>query len=307
MALKNFCSLLAGGWKPKQDAGGHQLQDAIPAGKSKNQLEPNAFSEQELALIRAAIKKKYRSVSRSAKGYFKYPVGRIGAEALGYDAGILDTLPDEFLDSFCGVGNPFAIEPIDEGSAVLDVGCGTGLDLYVASRLVGEAGRVCGVDLSEEMARRARRSLQELQVKNSEIHLVSSERLPFSDGMFDVVISNGVVNLSPDKPGLFGEIHRVLKPGGRLQFADIILEADSPPPAADVDTWSQWIGGAIPGGDQIALMQRSGFTQVIQVGTTAVKTAVQTVGALFKARKPWLARRYLTNRPFFLALTRQDV
>lgn len=148
-------------------------------------------------------------------------------------------MPDDLLDSFCGVGNPFSIEPIRCGNAVLDVGCGAGFDLYVASRLVGEEGRVCGVDLTEEMVRRAQDNLDKVQVQNAEIHLVSSERLPFPDESFDVVISNGVINLSPEKPLLFDEIYRVMKPGGSLQFADIILESDTLVPVFDPASWSQ--------------------------------------------------------------------
>jgi ubiquinone/menaquinone biosynthesis C-methylase UbiE len=178
-------------------------------------------------------------VAHKADGHFKYLVGRIGALALGYDAGILNTLPEEFLDSFCGVGDPFSIEPIERGDSVLDVGCGVGLDLYIASLLVGEEGHVWGIDLSEDMIQRARRNLGKLAVKNVEMDVVSSSRLPFAEELFDVVISNGVINLSPDKPGLFGEIHRLLKPGGRLQFADIILEDESSPPAVTAETWAQ--------------------------------------------------------------------
>lgn len=144
------------------------------------------------------------------------------------------------LNSFCGVGNPFAIELIEEGCTVLDVGCGAGFDLYIASQLVGDQGSAFGVDLTEEMVDKARINLANQQVKNAAVHLISSEKLPFSDGSVDVVISNGVINLSPDKSRLFAEIFRVLKPGGRLQFADIILEKELPPDlAASVESWSQ--------------------------------------------------------------------
>jgi ubiquinone/menaquinone biosynthesis C-methylase UbiE len=138
------------------------------------------------------------------------------------------------------VGNPFAISPLKEGSVILDIGCGAGFDLAVASRLVGETGRVFGVDLTPEMVERARANLADLEVKNGEVILVSSEQLPFAATAFDVVISNGVINLSPGKPGLFTEIYRVLKPGGHLQFVDIILENELPPHlAAGVESWSQ--------------------------------------------------------------------
>ena len=188
--------------------------------------------------IRAAIRRKYKGVARGAQGYFSYTVGREGALALGYDQGILDTIPDDMLCAFCGVGNPFAIALIATGSAVLDIGCGVGIDLYVASRLVGPTGRVCGVDLTEEMVAQARANLLAMHAGNAAVRLVLSERLPLPDAVFDVVIANGVINLSPDKIGLFAEIHRVLKPGGRLQFADIIRDQGSPPPL-DVESWSQ--------------------------------------------------------------------
>ncbi len=144
------------------------------------------------------------------------------------------------LQSFCGVGNPFAPAPIEKGSTVLDIGCGAGFDLIVASGLVGEQGKVFGVDLTEGMVARARENLAAMQIKNQEVYQVSSEQLPFADDTFEVVISNGVINLSPDKPYLFSEIYRVLKSGGRLQFADIILERELPADlVTSVESWSQ--------------------------------------------------------------------
>lgn len=183
------------------------------ANQPKNQLEQDAFTTEELNRIRDTIKEKYRAVSLSATGYFKYPVGREGAEALGYDNEILHMIPDDILSSFCGVGNPFVIKLIGDGCVVLDVGCGAGVDLYVASRLIGPEGRAYGVDLTEEMVRRAQMNMRRLGAGNVEVRPVDSEQLPFADATFDVVISNGVINLSPDKAGLFGEIHRVLKAG----------------------------------------------------------------------------------------------
>jgi len=159
---------------------------------------------------------------------------------LGYENEFLEEMPDEMLNSFCGVGNPFAIDRIEKGSFVLDIGCGAGFDLWVVSCLMGEKGRAFGVDLTFEMVAKARANLDALRVKNVQVDLVSSERLPFADSSFSVVISNGVINLSPDKTRLFAEIYRVLKPGGRLQFADIILEKELPSHlAAGVESWSQ--------------------------------------------------------------------
>lgn len=212
----------------------------ISASETKNQLESSAFSADDKERIRAAIKKKYSAVSSSAEGYFKYPVGKAGAILLGYDTKILEDVPTEMLDSFCGVGNPFTIDRVEEGSTVLDIGCGAGFDLFVASQLAGPHGKVIGVDLTKEMMDRAQANLDLMDVKNYEMHHISSEQLPFSDNSFDVVISNGVINLSPDKPRIFAEIHRVLKKGGRLQFADIILERQLPAHLmASVESWSQ--------------------------------------------------------------------
>lgn len=144
------------------------------------------------------------------------------------------------MQSFCGVGNPFAIEPIAKNSCLLDIGCGTGFDLFVASQLVGPKGKVFGIDLTWEMVEKARENLATLQVNNADVQVVSSEEFPFSDNYFDIVISNGVINLSPNKQQLFNEIHRVLKPGGRLQFADSILEKKLPANlSTSAEAWSQ--------------------------------------------------------------------
>ena len=206
----------------------------------RDQFEGEVFSTGEVERIRTAVKDKYGRVAQSAAGLFGYPTGREGARNLGYDAGLLDRMSDDLLDSFCGVGNPFAIAPIDAGSAVLDIGCGAGLDLLVAMDIVGQSGRVCGIDLSAEMIDRARRNLRAMGRESVEAVVVEDEELPYDDGSFDVVISNGVINLSPRKGRLFAEVHRVLRPGGRLQFADIVLDGTLPPgQAGSVEAWSQ--------------------------------------------------------------------
>lgn len=198
------------------------------------------FDDREVADIRAAIRTKYSEVAHSALGKFQYATGYIGACNLGYDRELLDTLDQTTLDAFCGVGNPFRLGGINKGAAVLDVGCGAGFDLIVASRQVGRGGRVCGVDLTAEMVRRARHNLQTAGVENVEIEQIDGEILPYGDKSFDVVLSNGVINLSPRKQLLFQEIFRVLKPGGRLQFADMVREKELPGPvAASVEAWAQ--------------------------------------------------------------------
>ena len=217
----------------------NQLHD-IPSMQPRDQLSPSAFNAGEKERIREAIRKKYVAVSSSATGYFAYPVGKEGAILLGYPQDLLDRTPDALMNSFCGVGNPFAVAPLEEGGVILDIGCGAGFDLACAARITGAAGRVYGVDLAPEMVERAAANLAAMGITNAFVQTVASETLPFPDATFDTVISNGVINLSPDKPRLFTEIYRVLKPGGRLQFADIVLEKELPPHlAVNVESWSQ--------------------------------------------------------------------
>jgi len=190
--------------------------------------------------IRQAIQEKYAEVAGSAAGKFQYPTGKAGAELLGYDPRDIRDAPEQLLESFCGVGNPFSLGDIGPGETVLDIGCGAGFDLLVASRKVGPNGRVYGVDMTQEMVGKAAKGLAQAGATNFDVRFANVEELPFEESTFEVVISNGVLNLSPSKSVAFREIYRVLKPNGRLQFADIVLREELPAGiAGSADAWSQ--------------------------------------------------------------------
>jgi SAM-dependent methyltransferase len=200
----------------------------------------NEISSRDREAIRSSIRKKYAQVSISAGGKFHYPTGKIGAEILRYDPEAIRQAPSGLLESFCGVGNPFSLGEIMPGVTLLDFGCGAGFDLFVASRLVGPSGLVCGVDLTKDMIDRTISHLNDAGITNYEAIQVDSEDIPYPDNFFEVVISNGVINLSPFKLLCFREIYRVLKPGGRIQFADVVLEHDLPSGMKDSpEAWAQ--------------------------------------------------------------------
>lgn len=172
--------------------------------------------------IRNGIREKYNKVAINPEGLFKYPTGRAGLETLKYDTALIQSLPEDVVASYCGVGNPFSLGPVNEGEAVLDIGCGAGVDTILAAMMVGSSGKVVGVDIVVEMLRRAEENLKMTDLKNVSFKKASGEKLPFEDHSFDAVISNGVINLIPDKGATLKEAVRLLKPGGRLMIADQI-------------------------------------------------------------------------------------
>ena len=188
--------------------------------------------------IQTAIKEKYKKVSNSPDGNFRYPTGRAGAETLGYDPGLINSTPQELIDLFCGVGCPFMAGEIKQEEVILDIGCGGGFDMFCSSKLVGPKGKVSGLDLSIEMSEKAKENLALAGVNNTKVHTGSSEQLPFENNIFDAVTSNGVFNLCPEKQKTYSEVFRVLKPGGRLQFADMVLKKELPPGELSAKAWS---------------------------------------------------------------------
>jgi len=189
--------------------------------------------------LRAQVQEKYREVALEPAATFHFHTGRALATRLGYPAAAVDHLPDSAVESFAGVGSPFALRDLQPGERVVDVGCGAGFDTVLAADQVGPNGQVIGVDMTPEMLAKARRNVDELGLHHVEIREGLAEQLPVADGWADVVIANGVINLCADKATVFAEIHRVLRPGGLLQFADIAN--GNPVPAAamrDVDLWT---------------------------------------------------------------------
>lgn len=198
------------------------------------------FNSDERKRIREGIKEKYKVVAISPEGKFSYPIGRAGLEEQKYDPEILKALPEDVLALYCGVGNPFSLGPVKKDEAVLDIGCGAGVDTFVAAIMVGTEGRVTGIDLIPEMLKRARTNLEKTSLKNVTLQEGSAEQLPFPDGTFDVVISNGVFNLIPDKKQALKEVFRVLKSSGRFLLADQTLMGDMPADTESmVENWAR--------------------------------------------------------------------
>ncbi len=199
------------------------------------------MTEPEILKVRQGIKAKYDRVAAAGTGgCFQYPTGKAGMDLQGYPSEVIGDFPPEVLADFCGVGNPFSLGPLNPGDAVLDIGCGAGVDSLVAARLVGTGGRVAGLDVTPAMIERARAHQARLGLVNVTFQVGEAEALPFPDHDFDAIISNGVFNLTLNKEKALKETHRVLKPGGRLMLADMVLVAALPPEmAGKVDNWFQ--------------------------------------------------------------------
>src|SRR6516165_597398 len=189
--------------------------------------------------LRDQVRDKYREVAVDPHRTFHFHVGRVNAARLGYEPDVVEALSGRAVESFAGVGNPFSLRRLQPGEHVVDVGSGAGFDSFVAAVQVGDTGFVVGVDMTPEMLKKSRATAEALGFAQVEFCEGLAEDLPVEDGWADAVISNGVINLCADKQAVFHEIHRVLKPGGWLQFADIANGRPVPPEALrDIDLWT---------------------------------------------------------------------
>lgn len=199
---------------------------------------PVSVPDVDVEQLRCEIRKEYAEVATDPHRGFHFHTGRPLARLLGYDSTWLEAVPERSIESFAGTGNPFAAGAIAPGERVVDVGCGAGIDSLIATRMVGEQGRVVGVDMTPEMLGKARISAVEAGHRNVEFRDGHAEQLPVDEGWANVVISNGVVNLCPDKVQVFREMYRVLEPGGRIQIGDILVQKAVPESAKrDIDLW----------------------------------------------------------------------
>jgi arsenite methyltransferase len=195
--------------------------------------------------LEAKVKDMYRHVAEEPHGNYHFEMGRPLAERLGYPAEVLERIPDGAIESFAGVGYFFDLAELGERESVVDLGSGSGMDVFFAAAQVGSGGSVVGIDFTEEQLDKARKLAAEAGVSQVEFRQGRIERLPLDDQSCDCVISNGVINLAPDKDAVFAEAARVLKPGGRLAIADIVSERQLKESiVCDADLWASCIGGA---------------------------------------------------------------
>jgi SAM-dependent methyltransferase len=194
--------------------------------------------EIDVELLKSEIKKTYADVSEDPGREFIFPTGRAWAEDLAYPPELAN-VPEASADSFAGVANPWALGRLQAGERVLDLGSGAGTDSLIAAQMVGDQGHVTGIDMTPEMLAKARASAAAMETANVEFVEAEAERLPFPDGSFDVVISNGVIDLIPDKDAVFAELFRVLSPGGRMQIADVTIQRPvSAEGMRNIDLWT---------------------------------------------------------------------
>jgi arsenite methyltransferase len=236
------------------------------------------------------IRELYSDLALHPEKDFGWGKGVDNVRALGYDAAWLERLPLAVWESSSAVGNPFSVGPIHLGETVVDLGCGAGADVCVAALLVGSRGRVMGVDVTPAMVEKARANITLASLRNAEIFEADITELPIPNAWADVIISNGVINLSPHKACVLKEAHRVLKASGRLYIADMVRDTTAPQSQCDTGSpegsWANCVAGTLNPECFLRMLEAVGFANVVMVGTTGYRTSPETIGALFRAQKP---------------------
>ena len=239
--------------------------------------------------IKSAVVDRYGLVATTPEQKFNFPVGRKFAESVGYESKWLDRLPAGMWESFTGAGNPQTQVDAKPGETLLDLGCGAGLDLYLYAQKVGPTGHLYGLDLAQPMLDKARSNLAGLGVNNVEWLHAPADAIPLPDNSVDLVTANGIYNLSPDKDAVMSEVARVLKPGGRTIFAEIVLKSKLPQEVRQgIDDWFRCIGGALVVWDILDRLQSHGLTnpRVLWLGQNARTGHELSLCAVIRAEKP---------------------
>lgn len=241
---------------------------------------PTDFSQSQIREIRTL----YTELALHPHKDFGWGKGKENARTLGYDERWLDQLPVVVWESAAAVGNPLSLGPIRLGETVVDLGCGAGADLCIAALIVGNQGRSIGTDITPAMVAKAKEAARRLGLNNVELHLADIAALPLEDATADIVISNGAINLSSHKPRVFKEVFRILRPGGRFQFADTVREGAVG--ASSCGSWADCVSGTVEARRYLDMLEATGFCDAEMVSFTSYKTAPTTIGATFRARKP---------------------
>ena len=251
-------------------------------------MKPNRLDSMSADDIKEAVRNKYSEVAQTPGAKFNFPVGREFAESVGYRAEALDRLPATMWESFTGAGNPQPYVDPRPGETVLDLGCGAGLDLYFYARVVGGAGKVYGLDMSEAMIEKARKNVERVGLENVAFLSAPADAIPLSDESVDLVAANGIYNLSPDKDAVMREVYRVLKRGGRTVFAEIVLGAALPGKIRkNIEDWFRCIGGALPEEEFLSRLRGVGFcnVEVLWTGRNARTGHKLAICAVIRAEK----------------------